>query len=167
MSGWPPRLFPARPKASPAAGRQLQEQGAILLDVREDPEWRARHAPGARHIPLRQLAARTRDLPPHAALITVCGPRPGCWPARAATSSTGPVLAVAAVMIARRRGRARRRGPFGLESSSGSGEYGRDLGTVRGRPGSQRLALRIIGAAFLCLAGYVAIQNTLVLRSTA
>ena len=45
MSGWLRRLFPARPKASPQQARQLQEHGAILLDVRQDSEWRAGHAP--------------------------------------------------------------------------------------------------------------------------
>lgn len=66
------RLFPARPKASPEQARQLQEQGAILLDVREGPEWRAGHAPGARHIPLSRLPARIKDLPPQRTVITVC-----------------------------------------------------------------------------------------------
>jgi rhodanese-related sulfurtransferase len=72
MSGWLRRLFPARPKASPQQARQLQEHGAILLDVREDSEWRAGHAPGARHIPLSRLRARTRDLPPQRTVITIC-----------------------------------------------------------------------------------------------
>ena len=72
MSGWLGRLFPRRPKASAAQARQLQEQGAILLDVREAPEWRAGHAPGARHIPLSRLPARIRDLPPQRTVITVC-----------------------------------------------------------------------------------------------
>ena len=72
MSGLLSRLFPARPKASPEQARQLQDQGAILLDVREGPEWRAGHAPGARHIPLRRLPARITDLPPQRTVITVC-----------------------------------------------------------------------------------------------
>ena len=66
------RLFPARPKASPEQARQLQEQGAILLDVREGAEWRAGHAPGARHIPLSRIPARIKDLPPQRTVITVC-----------------------------------------------------------------------------------------------
>ncbi|WP_028851621.1 rhodanese-like domain-containing protein [Thermocrispum municipale] len=33
-----------------------------LLDVREDDEWRAGHAPTARHIPLRDLPARMAEL---------------------------------------------------------------------------------------------------------
>jgi 3-mercaptopyruvate sulfurtransferase SseA len=58
MSGWLRSLFPARPKASPEQAWQLLDQGAILVDVREDAEWRAGHAPGARHIPLSRLPAR-------------------------------------------------------------------------------------------------------------
>jgi len=47
-------------------------RGAILLDVREAPEWRAGHAPGARHIPLSHLPARMKDLPPRRTVVTVC-----------------------------------------------------------------------------------------------
>ena len=54
---WFRGLFPARPGVGPERARQLLEAGAILLDVREHAEWRAGHAPGARHIPL-SLAAR-------------------------------------------------------------------------------------------------------------
>ncbi len=82
MSGFLRRLFPQRPKASPEQARQLQQQGAILLDVREDTEWRAGHAPGARHIPLSRLHARMKDLPPRRTVITVC--RSGHRSARAA-----------------------------------------------------------------------------------
>ncbi len=36
---------------------------AVLLDVREQDEWDAGHAPGAVHIPLGDLPARLGDLP--------------------------------------------------------------------------------------------------------
>jgi rhodanese-related sulfurtransferase len=72
MSGWPGHLFPRRPKASAEQASQLMRQGAILLDVREAPEWRAGHAPGARHIPLSHLPARLKDLPPQRTVVTVC-----------------------------------------------------------------------------------------------
>ncbi len=83
MSGWLSRLFPARPKVGPAQARDLQAEGAILLDVREDAEWQAGHAPKARHIPLSRLAARIRDLPPNRTVITVC--RSGARSTRAAS----------------------------------------------------------------------------------
>jgi len=82
MSGWLGRLFPSRPKVGPAQARDLQAGGALLLDVREDAEWQAGHAPKAWHIPLGRLPARLRDLPPNRTVITVC--RSGHRSARAA-----------------------------------------------------------------------------------
>ncbi len=66
----------------PEQARDLQARGAILLDVREDAEWRAGHAPKARHIPLGRLHARLRDVPANRTVITVC--RSGHRSARAA-----------------------------------------------------------------------------------
>ena len=66
----------------PAQARELLDQGAILLDVRDDAEWRAGHAPKARHIPLSRLPGRVRDLPPNRTVVTVC--RSGARSARAA-----------------------------------------------------------------------------------
>ncbi|MGH3515895.1 MAG: rhodanese-like domain-containing protein [Haloechinothrix sp.] len=37
-------------------------QRLVLLDVREDDEWRAGHAPEALHIPLRDVPARMDEL---------------------------------------------------------------------------------------------------------
>jgi len=82
MSGWLSKLFPQRPKVGPAQARELLDEGAILLDVREDAEWRAGHAPKARHIPLSRLPGRVRDLPPNRTVVTVC--RSGARSARAA-----------------------------------------------------------------------------------
>ncbi|GAA4967454.1 rhodanese-like domain-containing protein [Actinoplanes utahensis] len=50
----------------------LIADGAVLLDVREPAEWRAGHAPRARHIPLGQLASRLGDVPADRSVITVC-----------------------------------------------------------------------------------------------
>lgn len=61
----------------------LLDEGAVLLDVREPGEWRAGHAPKARHIPLQELARRQRELPPNRPIVTVC--RSGHRSARAAT----------------------------------------------------------------------------------
>jgi rhodanese-related sulfurtransferase len=41
--------------------RLLNESGAVMLDVREDDEWSAGHAPGAIHVPLSVLDARSFD----------------------------------------------------------------------------------------------------------
>jgi rhodanese-related sulfurtransferase len=45
---------------------------AWLLDVREDDEWAAGHAPGARHIPLGQLGARAAEVPQDELIYVVC-----------------------------------------------------------------------------------------------
>ena len=34
-----------------------------LLDVREDDEWTAGHAPGAHHLPMMELPARLAEVP--------------------------------------------------------------------------------------------------------
>ncbi len=46
--------------------------GAWLLDVREDDEWAAGHAPDATHIPLGQLGARTGELPADEEIYVIC-----------------------------------------------------------------------------------------------
>ncbi|MFC8043702.1 rhodanese-like domain-containing protein [Nocardia sp. NPDC057353] len=52
----------------PAAGAPP----AILLDVREDDEWRLGHAPGALHIPMADVPARVDELDPDADIYVVC-----------------------------------------------------------------------------------------------
>jgi rhodanese-related sulfurtransferase len=44
----------------------------VLLDVRENQEWTAGHAPTARHLPMSELAARVDELPRHARLVCIC-----------------------------------------------------------------------------------------------
>jgi len=56
--------------------------GAWLLDVRENEEWAAGYATGARHIPLGELAARTAEIPQDEAVYVIC--RSGSRSARAA-----------------------------------------------------------------------------------
>ena len=45
---------------------------AVLLDVREDDEWQAGHAPDAVHIPMTELADRLDDLPEATPLYVIC-----------------------------------------------------------------------------------------------
>ncbi|MDF5752991.1 rhodanese-like domain-containing protein [Spongiactinospora sp. TRM90649] len=45
---------------------------AYLLDVRENDEWRAGHAPTATHIPLGELQARVAEVPDDATVYVVC-----------------------------------------------------------------------------------------------
>ena len=65
-----------------AQAAELVDSGAIMLDVREPYEWRAGHAPKARHIPLARLTERVKELPPGRPIVTVC--RSGARSARAA-----------------------------------------------------------------------------------
>ena len=44
--------------------------GLFLLDVREPAEYERGHLPGARHIPLGQLADRARELDPAKRIVT-------------------------------------------------------------------------------------------------
>jgi rhodanese-related sulfurtransferase len=46
--------------------------GAVLLDVREDDEWRRGHAAGARHIPMGEVPARVDEIDPQAKLYVIC-----------------------------------------------------------------------------------------------
>jgi rhodanese-related sulfurtransferase len=43
-----------------------------ILDVREDDEWAAGHVPGARHIPLGQVAQRTAEIPGDKTVYVIC-----------------------------------------------------------------------------------------------
>lgn len=61
--------------------------GAWLLDVREDDEWTAGHVPGARHIPLGQLGARTAEVPHDEVVYVIC--RSGGRSGRAAEALAG------------------------------------------------------------------------------
>ena len=47
-------------------------EDAVLLDVREDDEWAAGHAPKAVHIPMGELAGRLEELPADGTVHVVC-----------------------------------------------------------------------------------------------
>lgn len=51
---------------------QLLSQGAALVDVREPGEFAEAHVPGARLIPMGQLAGRLRELDPSSAVYLIC-----------------------------------------------------------------------------------------------
>jgi rhodanese-related sulfurtransferase len=68
-----------------ASVSDLPAEGLTLLDVREDNEWAAGHAPNAVHIPMGELPARTdelAELPDDQPIYVVC--RTGGRSARAA-----------------------------------------------------------------------------------
>ncbi|WP_212828644.1 rhodanese-like domain-containing protein [Catellatospora sp. TT07R-123] len=43
-----------------------------LLDVREDDEWSAGHAPGAVHLPMMEIPARMAEVPQDREVVVVC-----------------------------------------------------------------------------------------------
>jgi rhodanese-related sulfurtransferase len=46
--------------------------GGLLLDVRENNEWDAGHAPSARHIPMSELNERVAELPTDETIFVIC-----------------------------------------------------------------------------------------------
>ncbi len=54
------------------AYRRMQEENAVLLDVREANELREAAVPGALHIPLGQLAQKGSTLPKDRDLLVLC-----------------------------------------------------------------------------------------------
>jgi rhodanese-related sulfurtransferase len=61
--------------------------GVFLLDVREDDEWTAGHAPDAVHVRLGDLGARAADLPRDREVYVIC--RSGARSAYAAQTLAG------------------------------------------------------------------------------
>lgn len=47
-------------------------EGAQLIDVREQNEWDAGHAPGAQHVPASELIERLGELPEEGEVYLVC-----------------------------------------------------------------------------------------------
>ena len=50
----------------------MRDQGAFVLDVREQEEWNALHIPDATLIPLSQLSSRLSELPKDQEIVVVC-----------------------------------------------------------------------------------------------
>lgn len=74
---WPSvsaRIFGVKQVGPQEAVMLLNHENALILDVREDFEYRSGHIPKARHIPLRQLKDRLKDLEKYKdrAIIAVC-----------------------------------------------------------------------------------------------
>jgi rhodanese-related sulfurtransferase len=60
------------PQVTPQEGAQRVEDGALLLDVREQDEWDAGHAPGAQHLPLGGHPAEGSSLPKDQPIVVIC-----------------------------------------------------------------------------------------------
>ncbi|MCZ7527498.1 MAG: rhodanese-like domain-containing protein [Acidimicrobiia bacterium] len=60
------------PEVDAAEGHRRVAHGALLLDIREEPEWRAGHAEGAVWIPMGQLVERRAELPADRPVVVIC-----------------------------------------------------------------------------------------------
>lgn len=56
----------------PLEAEERLGDGAVLLDVREQVEWDAGHAPDAVHLPLSELQARVAELDAATEYVVVC-----------------------------------------------------------------------------------------------
>lgn len=63
---------PHSPQVTVDQAIAMLRAGAALIDVREDEEWQAGHAPDATHIPLRQLGATVSRMDRARPLVIVC-----------------------------------------------------------------------------------------------
>jgi rhodanese-related sulfurtransferase len=59
-------------QVDPDDARALLDDGAALLDVREQEEWDAGHAPEAQFIPLGQVVERVDELPRDRRIVVIC-----------------------------------------------------------------------------------------------
>jgi rhodanese-related sulfurtransferase len=56
----------------PEGALRLVAEGALLVDVREDDEWEAGHAPDAVHLAMGLVAERIDELPTDRTVVCVC-----------------------------------------------------------------------------------------------
>lgn len=57
---------------APQKAKELQDQGAVLIDVRESHEYRSGHAPGAKHIALGAIERRFKEIPKERQILVIC-----------------------------------------------------------------------------------------------
>lgn len=57
---------------APEAVRLVGDDAVWLLDVRENVEWLAGHAPRAHHIPMGELGERQDELPAGETILVIC-----------------------------------------------------------------------------------------------
>jgi rhodanese-related sulfurtransferase len=68
---WPNPIY-APPVRIPDVSTAQLPADVQLIDVREDDEWQAGHAPGAVHLPMMQVPERLADIPTEGNVVIVC-----------------------------------------------------------------------------------------------
>jgi rhodanese-related sulfurtransferase len=67
------RLFSRPNRVDATRTAELLKRGeVVVLDVRENVEWKEGRIPGALHIPLAQVPFRGHELPRDTTIVTVC-----------------------------------------------------------------------------------------------
>jgi rhodanese-related sulfurtransferase len=56
----------------PEEAQRIANAGAFLLDVREDDEWDAGHAPAAVHVVMGEVVERIDEIPADRTLVCIC-----------------------------------------------------------------------------------------------
>lgn len=69
--------------------RKCVEEGAQLVDVRDDHEWEAGHIPGAIHIPLPKLSERVGEIDRERPVVLYCRGGSRCEMATEALAAAG------------------------------------------------------------------------------
>jgi len=77
------------PQIAPPDAAAKVAGGALLLDVREDDEWAAGHAPDAQHLPLGRLGTELATLDTQRPIVAVCRSGGRSQQAAAALASAG------------------------------------------------------------------------------
>ncbi|MBA2274651.1 MAG: rhodanese-like domain-containing protein [Actinobacteria bacterium] len=54
------------------AARRMADDDLLLIDVREDYEWNAGRVPGARHIPIENVASQAPSIPRDRPVAFIC-----------------------------------------------------------------------------------------------
>ena len=65
-------VFARPPRVGVQEAMGLLEQGAVVVDVRAEREWRRHRIPGSLHLPLVALEHRALELPDDRLLLTFC-----------------------------------------------------------------------------------------------
>jgi rhodanese-related sulfurtransferase len=67
-TGW----FDMTPDSVPSVPAATVPEDAVLLDVREDDEWTAGHAPQAVHVPMGEVPQRIGEIPDEGIVHVIC-----------------------------------------------------------------------------------------------